>query len=82
VVSVPAGNMPISPTRPADDTVPTMRRHAQELTDDVMLEHVDLYVNEWTEDLGDAGRAALRMLSRQAAHVGLLPAGTRALIVF
>lgn len=65
-----------------DDTLPTMRRHAQELTDDVLLEHVDLYVNKWTEDLGDAGRAALRMLSRQAAHVGLLPAGTRALIVF
>jgi len=65
-----------------DDTVPTMRRHAQELTDGVLFKHVDLYVNEWTEDLGDAGRAALLMLSRQATHVGLLPAGTRALMVF
>ena len=54
-----------------DETVPTMRRHAQELTDDVLFKHVDLYVNEWTTDLGDTGRTALRMLSRQATRVGV-----------
>ena len=64
------------------DTVPTMRRYAQELTDDVLFAHVDLYVNEWTAELGDAGRSALQMLSRQAARLGLLPSGTRALTVF
>ncbi len=65
-----------------EDTVSTMRRYAQELTDEVMFKHVDLYVNEWTADLGDTGRAALAMLSRQAARVGLLPAGTPPLRVF
>ena len=65
-----------------DDTIATMRRHAQELTDDVLFKHVDLYVNEWTEDLGPSGRAALQMLSRQAEGVGLVPRGAPPLRVF
>jgi 1,4-dihydroxy-6-naphthoate synthase len=65
-----------------EDTVSTMRRYAQELTDEIMFKHVDLYVNEWTADLGVTGRAALEMLSRQAASLGLLPAGTPPLHVF
>ena len=65
-----------------DDTVPTMRRYAQALTDGVMFKHVDLYVNEWTAELGDSGRAALQMLSRQAEHVGILPHGTPPLTLF
>ena len=58
-----------------DDTIPTMRRHAQELTNGVLFKHVDLYVNAWTTDLGDSGRLALQMLSRQAERVGVLPPG-------
>jgi len=65
-----------------DDTVPTMRRHAQELTDGVLFKHVDLYVNEWTTDLGDSGRVALQMLSRQAERVGVLPRGAPPVTVF
>ncbi len=65
-----------------DETAPTMRRHAQELADDVLFKHVDLYVNDWTTELGDTGRVALEMLSRQAATVGLLPPGMPPLTVF
>jgi len=65
-----------------DDTVPTMRRHAQELTDDVLFKHVDLYVNEWTTDLADSGRVALQVLSRQAERVGVLPRGGPPMTVF
>ena len=65
-----------------DDTVPTMRRHAQELTDDVLFKHVDLYVNEWTTDLADSGRVALQTLSRQAERVGVLPRGAPPVRVF
>ena len=64
------------------DTVPTMRRYAQELTEDIMFQHVDLYVNEWTADLGDTGRAALAMLSQQAARLGLVAPDTPPLQVF
>ncbi len=51
--------------------LPTMRRHAQEFDDRVLMQHVELYVNDWTLDLGDTGRRALATLSSRAAAAGL-----------
>ena len=65
-----------------DDTLETMRQYAQELTDDVMFKHVDLYVNDWTVDLGDQGRAALVVLRRHAVSLGMLPGSACPLRVF
>ena len=53
------------------ETIPTMKRYAQELDDKVLLQHVDLYVNQWTVELGDAGRKALHTLSDKAVATGL-----------
>ena len=50
--------------------LPTMRRYAQEFDDGVLMKHVDLYVNDWTLDLGATGRASLRQLSELAATCG------------
>ena len=54
-----------------DATLPTMRRHAQEFDDHVLMQHVDLYVNDWTLELGPTGRRALDALSNRAASVGV-----------
>lgn len=54
------------------ETLPTMRAHAQELADDVLWAHVELYVNEWTRELGPVGRQALSELARLARARGLL----------
>ena len=54
------------------ETEPTMRHHAQELDDQVLWQHVDLYVNDWTLDLGEAGRSALHQLSSLAIERGLV----------
>ncbi len=51
--------------------LPTMRDHAQELDDPVLMQHVDLYVNDQTLDLGPLGQRALDELSVRAAAVGL-----------
>jgi 1,4-dihydroxy-6-naphthoate synthase len=51
--------------------LPTMRRYAQEFDDRVLMQHVDLYVNEWTFDLGVEGARALDELSARAASIGL-----------
>ena len=51
--------------------LPTMREHAQEFADDVLMQHVDLYVNDWTLDLGATGRRALDALSARAAAIGI-----------
>ncbi|MGB8853332.1 MAG: 1,4-dihydroxy-6-naphthoate synthase [Pirellulales bacterium] len=54
--------------------LPTMRQHAQEFDDRVLMQHVDLYVNDWTLDLGPTGRRALDALSSRAASVGVTAA--------
>ena len=51
--------------------LPTMRRYAQEFDDRVLMQHVDLYVNAWTLDLGVEGTHALDELSMRAASIGL-----------
>jgi 1,4-dihydroxy-6-naphthoate synthase len=35
--------------------------------------HIGLYVNRFTEDLGDDGHAAVRVLLSRAADAGLTP---------
>lgn len=45
------------------ETLPTMRRYAQELQDPVIWAHVDLYVNAWSVELGEEGRRALAAFS-------------------
>jgi 1,4-dihydroxy-6-naphthoate synthase len=54
-----------------DAALPTMRAHAQEFDDRVLMQHVDLYVNDWTLDLGPTGARALDELAARAAAVGL-----------
>ena len=51
--------------------LPTMRKYAQEFDDHVLMQHVDLYVNAWTLDLGVEGARALDELSARAASSGL-----------
>lgn len=52
-----------------------VREHAQELSDEVCDRHIALYVNEFTEDLGDTGRSAVDGLLQAGRERGLLPAG-------
>ena len=54
------------------ETLATMREHAQELDDTVLFGHVDLYVNQWTVDLGIEGASSLSELSRLAKECGLV----------
>ncbi|MEU0722378.1 1,4-dihydroxy-6-naphthoate synthase [Streptomyces lavendulocolor] len=53
---------------------PYVRAHAQEMDRAVADQHIGLYVNEFTADLGEAGYAAVRGLLTRAAAEGLVPA--------
>jgi 1,4-dihydroxy-6-naphthoate synthase len=55
-----------------DAAFTTMQRHAQELSPAAVWQHVDLYVNELTRDLGGTGAAALRAFEAAARAAGLL----------
>ena len=52
--------------------IPTMRQYAQEYDDEILMQHVELYVNDWTVDLGDVGKAALCTFSGRARNIGAI----------
>ncbi|WP_096438362.1 1,4-dihydroxy-6-naphthoate synthase [Alteribacter populi] len=47
--------------------------HAQEMSPEVVQAHIDLYVNEFTRDLGDEGYTAIEALLGRAAKEGIVP---------
>jgi 1,4-dihydroxy-6-naphthoate synthase len=58
---------------------PTVRRHAQEMDDAVMRQHIDLYVNRYTKEYGEEGEAAIRFLFERGEALGILPASDQPL---
>ena len=53
--------------------MPYVSRHAQEMSEEVMKQHIGLYVNEFTADLGTEGRAAVRYLYEVGEGLGITP---------
>jgi 1,4-dihydroxy-6-naphthoate synthase len=47
--------------------------HAAEMSPDIQRRHIDLYVNEFTRDLGEEGYAAVAALLARAHAAGLTP---------
>jgi len=56
-----------------DASLPYVRAHAQEMDEAVMYKHIDLYVNDYTIDLGEEGRRAVELLFDKAAASGIIP---------
>jgi 1,4-dihydroxy-6-naphthoate synthase len=48
-------------------------QHSQEMSPEVAQAHIDLYVNEFSADLGDSGYAAVLALLSRASREGLVP---------
>jgi len=48
-----------------------IRSHAQSLSDKVIHQHIELYVNEFSLDLGPVGKSAIRFLLSRGAQQGL-----------
>jgi 1,4-dihydroxy-6-naphthoate synthase len=55
-----------------DASLPFVREHAQEMSEEVMYKHIDLYVNAFTLDLGAEGRRAVETLFARAAATGVI----------
>jgi 1,4-dihydroxy-6-naphthoate synthase len=60
---------------------PTVRRHAQEMDDEVMRQHIDLYVNTFTRDYGVEGEAAIRHLLQTAESLRIVPPAVQDLFI-
>jgi 1,4-dihydroxy-6-naphthoate synthase len=54
-------------------SLPYVREHAQEMSEQVMYQHIDLYVNDYSVDLGPDGRRAVELLFEKAKAFGVIP---------
>jgi 1,4-dihydroxy-6-naphthoate synthase len=57
-------------------SLPFVREHAQEMSEDVMYRHIDLYVNQYSIDLGAEGKRAVELLFEKARATGIIPVVT------
>ncbi|MBI1922263.1 MAG: 1,4-dihydroxy-6-naphthoate synthase [Geobacter sp.] len=55
------------------DSLPYIRAHSQEMSDEVCASHIGLYVNPFSIDLGDEGMAAVKTLLGRAEAAGIIP---------
>ncbi|SEL79254.1 1,4-dihydroxy-6-naphthoate synthase [Parapedobacter koreensis] len=58
-----------------------IRSHAQEMSEDVMYKHIELYVNRFSISLGVEGRAAILTLFNKAWELGVVPRTTKDLFL-
>lgn len=50
-----------------------IKRHSQEFSDDVIKQHIDLYVNDFSLDIGEEGGEAVSELISRAEKAGVVP---------
>jgi 1,4-dihydroxy-6-naphthoate synthase len=56
-----------------EDSLGFTRAHAQEMSPDVMQQHIALYVNDYSLDLGEKGRAAVHHMYAEGAKIAGFP---------
>lgn len=56
-----------------DESMEFVKAHAQEMGSDVIRQHINLYVNEYSKTLGGDGRSAIEHLFKQAQKKKLIP---------
>jgi 1,4-dihydroxy-6-naphthoate synthase len=61
--------------------MPYVREHAQEMDEDVMKKHIDLYVNDFSLDLGETGEKAVNLMFAEAEKKELFSSSSGALIL-
>ena len=50
-----------------------IRSHSQEMSEEVMYKHIELYVNKYSVDLGEEGRKAVSTLFEGAVKLDIIP---------
>jgi len=63
-----------------DEVLQYCKQHSQEMDDTVMKNHIDLYVNDFSLDLGQEGLAAVRRLFDEAEASGIFPHSDKPLL--
>jgi 1,4-dihydroxy-6-naphthoate synthase len=64
-----------------DHCLPYIRSYSQELEEEVVKNHIGLYVNDFSLDLGDEGLAAVQEFLRRARLAGVLNTSDKSLTI-
>jgi 1,4-dihydroxy-6-naphthoate synthase len=56
-----------------DSSMDFVAQHAQSMKKEVMQKHIKLYVNDFTVDLGDTGKNAIKTLFTKSQEINLIP---------
>ena len=56
-----------------NESLPFVKQHAQAMEESVMCSHIELYVNDFTVDLGEKGREAIQVLYDKSVERSLFP---------
>jgi len=56
-----------------DESTGYIKQHSQETADEVVKKHIDLYVNNFTKELGTEGKNAIKKLYSIASEKGVIP---------
>jgi 1,4-dihydroxy-6-naphthoate synthase len=64
----------------AEEVLQYCKQHSQEMDEAVMKQHIDLYVNNYSLDLGDDGISAVLKLYSEAEKRGILPGSAMPLL--
>lgn len=55
-----------------EEAMPFIKQHAQEMDPKVMQQHIQLYVNDYSVDLGNTGRDAVILMMQKAQELNLV----------
>ena len=58
-----------------------IKNHSQELEKEVVESHIELYVNDFSRDLGEEGRAAVEMFIKKGRRSGALPGSDKSIFI-
>ena len=64
-----------------NDAEPFIAQHAQEMDPSVRQQHSDLYVNQFSADLGEQGRNAVNHLFQVALQNGIIPVQNQSIFI-
>ncbi len=63
------------------ESVSYIKQHAQELEDEVIDQHIDLYVNNYSLDIGESGERAVKELFRLAEGRGIIKSSDKSMFI-
>jgi 1,4-dihydroxy-6-naphthoate synthase len=64
-----------------DECLPYIRSKSQELEPEIVRSHIQLYVNDFSRDLGEEGKAAIEAFMDRGRLAGVLPESTMELMI-